>query len=138
MSAFLSSMAARLGNKPRQTSGKATSSRALVAAPAQRAAENDWADRLRMALNTAATRLLLWARLASWLGRQQADYLEKTLSMFDSGDLDEALRHAVPLGTSSDKPKPLALSVPSPRADLSIHATQTEASSALGFGENVF
>lgn len=138
LSVFLSSMAARLGRTPNRPLSPSTQSRALVAQPAAQEAREDWSDRLRMALNTAAARLLVWARLASWIGRRQADYLEKTLSMFDSGDLNEALRHAIPLGTGSDKPKPIALNVPSPRTDLSIHAKQTEASSTLGFGGDVF
>lgn len=138
MSVFLSSMAARLGRLPNRAPHQSTQSRSLVAQPAASAHREDWSDRLRMALNTAAARFLVWARLASFIGRRQADYLEKTFSMFDSGDLDEALRHAIPLGTGSDKPKPLALNVPTPRADLSIHTTQTEASSTLGFGENVY
>lgn len=138
LSAFLSAMAARLGRTPNRPLNSPTQSQSLVAQAAARAPREDWSDRLRMALNTAAARLLVWARLASWIGRRQADYLEKTLSMFDSGDLDDALRHAIPLGTGSDKPKPLALNVPTPRADLSIHTTQSEASSTLGFGENVY
>ncbi len=138
LSAFLSSIAARLGRRPNRALNPPAQNRSLVAQPAPQARREDWSERLRMALNTAAARLLVWARLASWVGRRQADYLEKTLSMFDSGDLDDALRHAIPLGTGSGNPKPFALSVPTPRADLSIHTKQTEASSTLGFGENVY
>lgn len=138
ISTFLSSIAARLRRPPSQTSEQPSTSRALVAMPAKPQPRGDWADRLRMALNSAAARFLLWARLASWIGRQQAEYLDKTLSLFDSGDLDEALRHAIPLGTGTGQPKPLALSVPTPRTDLSIRPIQTEASSTLGFGGNVF
>jgi serine/threonine protein phosphatase PrpC len=138
LSAMLATAAAWLGRKPSSSSRKTSQSRALVAMPAAQAPDDDWADRLRMALNTAAAKLLLWARLASWVGRRQAEYLSKTFSMFDSGDLDQALRHAIPLGDGSGKPKPLALGVPSPRADLSIHSTRGEASSTLGFGADVF
>lgn len=141
LSSWLSSIAAKLGRSstssnvlPRQT----TANRSLVVAPSPQKPGSDWTDRLRMMLNTAAARLLIWARLASWIGRRQAEYLEKTFSLFDEGNLDEALRHAIPLGTGSDKPKPLALSVPTPRADLSIRTTKSEASSTLGFGDNVF
>jgi serine/threonine protein phosphatase PrpC len=140
LSTWLSSIAAKLGrtSKPRTLPGKPLSGRALVAGPRAQTAESTWSERLRMALNTAAARLLVWARLASYIGRKQADYLEKTFDLFDSGNLEEALRHAIPLGTGSDKPKPLALSVPTPRTDLSISPTQKEATSTLGFGGNVF
>ena len=138
ISTFLSSIAARLGRQKQQTT-PTTSSRSLVVAPTQKQPESDWTDRLRLALNMAAARFLIWARLASRVIQRQADYLEKTVEMFDEGNLEEALRHAIPLGTGSDnKPKPLAFGVPTPRADLSIHATKTEASSVLGFGGNVF
>ncbi len=138
LSTWLSSIAAKLGRSSSKGRPKQLSGRSLVARPAPQRPESDWGNRLRMALNTAAARLLVWARMASYIGRKQADYLEKTFDLFDSGNLDEALRHAIPLGTGSDKPKPLALSVPTPRTDLSISATQTEASSTLGFGDNVF
>lgn len=138
LSAVLSSMAALLGRKPKRVSSNHSQSRALVTRPAAPEPKENWTDKLRMALNTAAAKFLLWAGLASSIGRRQADYLAKTFSMFDSGDLDEALRHAIPLGDGTGKPKPLALGVPTPRTDLSIHTTRGEASSTLGFGGNVF
>ncbi len=136
LSVFLSTMAAKLGRKPPATA--TSQSRGLVARPADAAPSSVWSDRLRMALNTAAARLLIWARLASWVGRRQAEYLAKTFDMFDSGDLDEALRHAIPLGQGSDKPTPIALGVPSPRADLTIQASRGGATSTMGFGGDVF
>ncbi len=139
LSTWISSLAVKLARPQKQapTTGSKTQ-RELVVSAASPKADNDWSDRLRMLLNSAAARLLIWARMASWIVQRQADYLEKTLSLFDSGDLDEALRHAIPLGTGSDGPQPLALNVPTPRADLTIHATKTKASSALGFGDSVF
>lgn len=138
LASLFSSLAAKLGRSASGSSGQSTTRQALVAAPITRPPENTWRDRLRMALNTAAARFLVWANLAASIGRKQAEYLEKTLEYFDSGNLEEALRHAIPLGSGDDKPKPLALSVPTPRADLAIRTTKTEATSALGFGGGVF
>jgi len=138
LASLFSSIAGRLGRSSKVPARQTGTSQALVAAPTTRPPENTWRDRLRMALNTAAARFLVWANLASSIGRKQAEYLEKTLDFFDSGNLDEALRHAIPLGSGSDKPKPLALSVPTPRTDLSIQTTRSEAGSALGFGDRVF
>lgn len=138
LASFFSSLAARLSGSAKSSSGPVTTSQALVAAPTTRPPENTWRDRLRMALNTAAARFLVWANMAASIGRKQAEYLEKTLEYFDSGNLEEALRHAIPLGSGDGKPKTLALNVPTPRTDLAIHAKKTEATSALGFGGSVF
>ena len=44
----------------------------------------------------------LWSsKLANLIGRQHARYLARMLAMFDDGDLDAALRHAIPLGKIS-------------------------------------
>jgi hypothetical protein len=43
-------------------------------------------------------RLALISGLSHWLGLQQAAYLRRMLRMFDEGQLDAALRHAIPLG----------------------------------------
>ena len=48
------------------------------------------------------TRLTGWLAsrtpLSVWLGRRQDDYLRKLFGLFAEGDLDQALRHAIPLG----------------------------------------
>ncbi|MFG6457330.1 bpX6 domain-containing protein [Roseateles sp. BYS96W] len=45
-----------------------------------------------------AARLSLTTGLARLLGAQHAAYMRRMLAMFDEGRLDDALRHAVPLG----------------------------------------
>lgn len=47
-------------------------------------------------------RLSLTSGLAGLLGRQHAAYLRRMLEMFEGGDLQDALRHAVPLGDGQD------------------------------------
>lgn len=49
------------------------------------------------AWRNALTRLALATRASSLLGWRQAAYLRRLMSMFDDGDLDEALRNALPL-----------------------------------------
>ncbi|MDE1168079.1 MAG: bpX6 domain-containing protein [Pseudomonas sp.] len=44
------------------------------------------------------TRLASASRLNRLFGKRQADYLQRMLAMFEEGDLNEALRHAIPLG----------------------------------------
>lgn len=67
------------------------------------------------------TRLALRARLGRLFGARQARYLDDLFSMFERGDLEGALKHAIPLARhdepSSGRP---TLGVPSPRQDLSM------------------
>ncbi|WP_460141665.1 bpX6 domain-containing protein [Pseudomonas sp. S2_E01] len=44
------------------------------------------------------TRLTLHSRLSGLYGKRQAAYMRRMLEMFENGDLEEALRHAIPLG----------------------------------------
>lgn len=44
------------------------------------------------------SRLTLGSRLRDLYGKRQAAYLRRMLDMFERGDLQEALRHAIPLG----------------------------------------
>jgi hypothetical protein len=66
---------------------------------------------------------LVRARLAPFLGRRQAEYIGRMMDMFERGDLDEALRHAIPLGAGNGDEggdaAPL-LGLPSPRDALAI------------------
>lgn len=73
-------------------------------------------DKLRWQI----ARMLQAARLSEVIGRRQAEYLGRTMEMFDRGDLREALRHAIPLSMLEGIPKPPALRVPKPRADLTL------------------
>ena len=92
-----------------------------------------------------------WGRLWGWFGRrvaqtpaqsvlgdEQARYLERMVEMFRRGDLDAALRHAVPLGGVSPPgapPKPVTWSAPQARDALTIalrpstHSTGTSGGS---------
>ncbi|HET8782587.1 MAG TPA: bpX6 domain-containing protein, partial [Pyrinomonadaceae bacterium] len=91
---------------------------------------NDWLSRLGM-------RLLHLSRLAQVIGRRQAEYLGKMMDMFERGDLNEALKHAIPLGELSSLNERPALGVPTPRDSLSILPWQPRSSRSIGLGEDV-
>jgi hypothetical protein len=91
-----------------------------------------------------------WARLRGWfqqrvvrspaqslLGDAQARYLERMIEMFRQGDLDAALRHALPLGGPSPPdapPKPVTWSPPQARDALSIQLKPSTHSTGTGGG----
>jgi MoxR-vWA-beta-propeller ternary system domain bpX6 len=74
---------------------------------------NAWLTRLAM-------RLLQTSRLARVLGLRQAAYIGRMMEMFERGDLNEALKHAIPFGDLESLNQRPALGVPSPRNNLSI------------------
>ncbi|RJS21767.1 hypothetical protein DRW03_15605 [Corallococcus sp. H22C18031201] len=79
---------------------------------------------------TAVPRIRWFERISDWLmrhtplgpllGERKAAYVRNLLGLFESGQLDEALRYAIPLGGESKQPVPLSLGTPAPRADLRI------------------
>lgn len=77
-----------------------------------------------------ATRMLLQTRLAEIYGRRQAEYLRRMLEMFDRGDLNEALRHAIPLGDESSGGEH-ALGTPERRDTLELSAARVPSRSLL-------
>lgn len=74
-------------------------------------------------------RLAITSRLSRLLGRQQAAYLSRMLKMFDDGNLEQALRHAIPLGGDMQS-LGQAFGTPGPRSDLSL-------SGSLGQGTSI-
>ena len=91
---------------------------------------NQWLSRFGM-------RLLHTSRLTRILGRRQAAYIGKMMEMFERGDLNEALKHAIPLGDLSSMNQQPALGVPSPRNDLSISPWQGLSSRSIGLGNDL-
>ena len=77
--------------------------------------------------------------LSRIIGRKQAEYLERTLALFEEGNIDEALRHAIPFSSLPGAPTPPSLSVPSPRASLDLNAAVgPAASSSLNLGGELY
>jgi hypothetical protein len=93
-----------------------------------------WLDRLRARLAKA-----LWhSRIGALLGRRHADYLRRLLELFDRGELDEALRRAIPIGGDGDgREASLPLGLPRPRDDLQLRLEPPrERSAALPLGDD--
>ena len=88
-------------------------------------------------LKHTAARALMMTGLARQIGQKQADYLGRMMEMFEKGELDAALRHAIPLGGDPDgPPAPPSLNVPSARENLQI--TSGTARGRLGLGGDLF
>ena len=77
-------------------------------------------------------KLAAMTRLAHLLGWRQANYLRKMLRQFDEGNLDEALRHAIPLDSKHDATRQ-AFGRPGRRGSLEIGANASAA--AIGLDE---
>lgn len=106
--------------------GRAGDGTAIARAPAG----PSWWTRLRARLAEAAWR----SRLGDALGRRHAEYLRRMLEMFDQGDLEQALRHAIPMGGGDDGPRQLGLTPPKPRADVALSMAPRRGGSALPVG----
>ncbi len=85
-----------------------------------------------------AMHLLHWSKLGQILGRRQALYMARMMAMFENGNLDDALRHAIPI---NDLPPSLgqapAFGVPTPRTNLRIVPQQNRSARIIGTGDNV-
>lgn len=92
--------------------------------------QSGWLTRLGM-------RLLHTSRLSKVVGRRQAAYLSKMMEMFERGDINEALKHAIPFGDLSSLNQRPALGVPSPRNNLSILPSRGRISTSIGLGTDV-
>lgn len=66
------------------------------------------------------TRLTLHSRLSGLYGKRQAAYMRRMLDMFENGDLEEALRHAIPLGAEQNSGEQ-AFGTPQRRQELAIN-----------------
>jgi hypothetical protein len=100
-------------------------------APAiQTAARNPWAD----GLQRLAARLLVLTKMGSLVGRRQAQYIERMMKMFEQGQLQEALRHAIPLGSDgqNDQRLPPALGLPTVRPNLDLHPQTGRSGGTIG------
>jgi serine/threonine protein phosphatase PrpC len=118
---------------------KAATKSELVVVPNAEQKGESWLSKIRNALQHLAARALLWSRLAPLVGRRHAEYLARMLEMFDSNQLDDALRHAIPLTSEVEAAlRPPPLRVPSPRTDLAIVPARATASTSLGLGGDLF
>ncbi len=80
-----------------------------------------------------AARLAMTSGLSSLLGHQHSAYMQRMLKMFDDGRLDDALRHAVPLG-GADGSLGQAFGRLAPRDALALRSRRA-ATTSIGLGE---
>ena len=80
-------------------------------------------------------RLAITTQLSQLLGRRQAAYMRKMLDLFESGQLDEALRHAIPLGADGQS-LGQTFGTPNARTDLSLNRSNAAATS-INFGADL-
>lgn len=81
-------------------------------------------------------RLAYSTQLGRLMGRQHAAYMRRMLELFDRGDLDEALRHAIPLGDEQAGSLGQAFGALAPRRSLQLSGPLS-ASTSLDFGSNL-
>ena len=82
-----------------------------------------------------AARLAMTTGLSKLLGAQHSAYMRRMLKMFDDGHLDEALRHAIPLGGDGGS-LGQAFGRLTPRQQLALRQ-QRGATSSIGVGDDL-
>jgi hypothetical protein len=82
-----------------------------------------------------AARLAMTTGIAQLLGAQHSAYMQRMLKMFDDGRLDEALRHAIPLGGENES-LGQTFGRLGPRERLALHA-QRGTSASIGLGADL-
>jgi hypothetical protein len=90
-------------------------------------------------LNSLVTRLAMVSRFARVLGWRQGRYLSRVMDMFEHGDIDEALRHAIPLSSIADSPiMRFSFGVPGIRQTLRINPAGRRSSSTIPLGQSLY
>ena len=80
---------------------------------------------------------ILKSQLADVLGKRQARYMSRLMQMLDDGDVEDALKHAVPLGGESGSWQGFSWGLPSPRANTNIGGRTHGSRSMLVGGTSV-
>ena len=83
---------------PQLASGPATAGGGIPLAPPPPSGPGFFARLFRGLVQRSA--------LSRIIGRKQAEYLERTLALFEEGNIDEALRHAIPFSSLPGAPTP--------------------------------
>ncbi|MCD5330078.1 bpX6 domain-containing protein [Chromobacterium piscinae] len=94
----------------------------------ERAMPQAWRDWLARAAMTS--------HLSGILGRRQAAYMRQMLEMFENGRLQDALRHAIPLGGEGGSPGQ-AFGVPHARHDFKLGIRNGAAGPSMYFGDDL-
>ncbi|MFY0527900.1 bpX6 domain-containing protein [Archangium gephyra] len=89
------------------------------------------------------SQLLVWLAastpLGSLLGQRKADYVRRLFDLFEEGNLQEALRYAIPLdkGAPSEQAR-ISLGLPGPRERLTIQPRHGGSATLFGGGAEVY
>jgi hypothetical protein len=76
--------------------------------------------------------------LGSMIGQRKAEYMRRLFDMFEQGNLQEALRYALPLGGEKSEATSISLGTPGPRESLDIQPRRGGAASVFGGGPEVY
>jgi hypothetical protein len=94
-------------------------------------------DRLSAKMRQWIARMFVVTRLSKVIGKKQAQYISRMMDMFERGDLQEALRHAIPIdGMASALSRP-AFRVPTARSSLSLSPHQSRAGSSIYMADDL-
>jgi hypothetical protein len=90
-------------------------------------------------LTSAINKMVMLTRLSRALGWRQGRYLSRVMQMFEQGDVDEALRHAIPLSSISDSPiLKMTLGLPGVRQNLRLNPFGRRPSSTMLLGQSLY
>ncbi len=90
-------------------------------------------------LTSAINKIVMLTRLSRALGWRQGRYLSRVMQMFEQGDVDEALRHAIPLSSISDSPiLKMTLGLPGVRQNLRLNPFGRRPSSTMLLGQSLY
>ncbi|HEX3129650.1 MAG TPA: bpX6 domain-containing protein [Thermoanaerobaculia bacterium] len=96
-------------------------------------------NRVAAGFHRLAARLKVASSLSSFLGRRHSAYIQRMIEMFEEGDLREALRYAIPLGSEvAETLKGLPLRIPSPRRDLEVKPDSKPSWTVVHFAPDLY
>lgn len=86
------------------------------------------------------SRVVMSSKLGKFLSKRQARYFRNMMDKFESGDIQDALRHAVPLASARDvfQPSKAAFGLPNARTSLDISYQSGGSASSYHFGESFY
>lgn len=95
--------------------------------------------RVAAGLHRLSARLKVASTLSAFLGRRHAAYVQRMIEMFEEGDLREALRYAIPLGSEvAETLKGLPLRIPSPRRNLEVKPDSKPSWTVVHFAPDLY
>lgn len=97
----------------------------------------DAPGRAVVALQSLLSRMLVASRLSRLVGRRHAAYIQRMMEMFEAGDLQEALRHAIPL-SAGEALRGLPLRRPAPRSDLRIQLGKPRSRTSVSLAPDLY